>query len=120
MLTASAQKYFGNDVSFKRVLSKWVEAIATQKGDAKIVIRFLKKNIFCGFGTPRVLISNGGSHFCNVQLQKALEHYNVRQKVASPYHPQKNGQVEVSNTKIKRILEKIGLLNWMMLCGCIE
>ena len=37
-------------------VSKWVEAIASQKADAKTVIKFLKKNIFTRFGTPRVLI----------------------------------------------------------------
>jgi len=30
----------------------------------------------------------------------------VRHKVATPYHPQTSGQVEVSNTEIKSILEK--------------
>nr|KYP69664.1 Transposon Ty3-I Gag-Pol polyprotein [Cajanus cajan] len=56
-------------------VSRWVEAIPTQKANAKTVIKFLKKNIFCRFGTPRVLISDGGSHFCNAQLKKTLEHY---------------------------------------------
>ncbi|XP_019416042.1 PREDICTED: uncharacterized protein LOC109327378 [Lupinus angustifolius] len=87
-------------------VSKWVEAVAAQKDDAKTVVKFLKRNIFSRFGTPRVLISDGGSHFCNVQLQKVLQHYGVRHKVASPYHPQTNGQAEVSNREIKRILEK--------------
>ncbi|PNX87936.1 hypothetical protein L195_g044036 [Trifolium pratense] len=87
-------------------VSKWVEAIASPKADGKTVIKFLKKNIFTRFGTPRVLISDGGSHFCNSQLAKALEHYGVRHKVASPYHPQTNGQAEVSNREIKKILEK--------------
>ncbi|WJX86517.1 hypothetical protein P8452_68818 [Trifolium repens] len=54
----------------------------------------------------KVLISDGGSHFCNSQLANALEHYGVKHKVASPYHPQTNGQAEVSNREIKRILEK--------------
>ena len=88
-------------------VSKWVEAIPTQKVDAKTVIKFLTKNIFCRFGTPRVLISDGGSHFCNAQLQKVLEHYGVRHKVATTYHPQTNGQAEVSNREIKKIIGKI-------------
>ncbi|MCI09223.1 protein NYNRIN-like, partial [Trifolium medium] len=61
---------------------------------------------FTRFGTPRVLISDGGSHFCNSQLAKTLEHYGVKHKVASPYHPQTNGKAEVSNREIKKILEK--------------
>ena len=83
-----------------------MEAIASLITDAKIVIKFLKRNIFARFGVPRLLISDGGTHFCNAQLSKVLQHYDVRHKVASPYHPQTNGQVEVSNREIKRILEK--------------
>ena len=45
-----------------------VEAVAAPKNDAKTVVKFLKKNIFAWFGVPRVLISDGGSHFCNNQL----------------------------------------------------
>ncbi|XP_014521755.1 uncharacterized protein LOC106778323 [Vigna radiata var. radiata] len=53
-----------------------------------------------------VLISDGGSHFCNSQLAKVLRHYGAKHKVTAPYHPQTNGQAEVSNREIKRILEK--------------
>jgi len=88
-------------------VTKWVEAVTASKADAKTVIKFLKRNIFGRFGTPRVLINDGGSHFCNAQLQKCLEHYGVQHKIASPYHPQTNGQAEVSNREIKHILEKI-------------
>jgi len=87
-------------------VSRWVEAIPTQKVDSKTVIKFVKKHIFCRFGTPRVLISDGGAHFCNVQLKKVLKHYRVKHKIAITYHPQSNGQAEVSHKEIKRILEK--------------
>nr|XP_009804284.1 PREDICTED: uncharacterized protein LOC104249543 [Nicotiana sylvestris] len=38
---------------------------------------------------------------------RLLEKYEVRHKVASPYHPQSSGQVEVSNREIKSVLTKI-------------
>jgi len=87
-------------------VSKWVEVVASPNADSKTVVKFLKKNIFTRFGTPRVLISDGGAHFCNTQLAKALDHYGVKHKVALSYHPQTNGQAEVSNREVRRILEK--------------
>ena len=71
------------------------------------MVKFIKKNIFSRFGVPRILISDGGLHFCNTQLQKVLGQYHVNHRVASPYHPQTNGQVEVSYRELKKILEKI-------------
>nr|XP_028954660.1 uncharacterized protein LOC114823328 [Malus domestica] len=55
---------------------------------------------------PRVLISDGGSHFCNRTIEALLKKYGVTHKVATPYHPQTSGQAEVSNREIKQILEK--------------
>ena len=83
-----------------------VEAIPTQKVDAKTVIKFLKKHIFCKFRTLRVVISDGGYHFCNAELRKAFAHFGVKHRIATAYHPQTNGQEEVSNREVKRILEK--------------
>ena len=87
-------------------VSKWVEAIATPTSDASVVLEFLKKNIFNRFGTPRAIISDEGTHFCNKQFAALLLKYGVRHKVACAYHPQTNGQAEVSNREIKQILEK--------------
>ncbi|XP_070011019.1 uncharacterized protein [Nicotiana sylvestris] len=87
-------------------VSKWVEAAALPTNDAKVVVGFLKKNIFTRFGTPRAIISDGGTHFCNRAFEKLLAKYDVRHKVATPYHPQTSGQVEVSNREIKSVLTK--------------
>ncbi|KAL4387055.1 hypothetical protein GQ457_09G019640 [Hibiscus cannabinus] len=65
-------------------VSKWVEAIATTHNDAKTVQRFIKKNIFTRFGTPRVIIGDEGRHFDNRSIA-----------------------AEVSNREIKSILEKV-------------
>ena len=87
-------------------VSKWIEAVALPTNDSKVVIKFLKKNIFTRFGTPRVIISDGGTHFCNKWFNALLAKYNVKHKVATSYHPQTSGQVEISNREIKQILEK--------------
>ena len=36
-----------------------------------------------------------------------MKKYGITHKVATPYHPQTSGQVEVSNREIKHILEKM-------------
>jgi hypothetical protein len=87
-------------------VSKWVEAVATKTNDHKVVVKFIQANIFSRFGTPRAIISDGGKHFCNRFLKTLLLKYSVTHKVATPYHPQTSGQVEVSNREIKHILEK--------------
>ncbi|XP_070669001.1 uncharacterized protein [Malus domestica] len=78
-------------------VSKWVEAKATCTNDFKVVADFVKTNIFARFGMPRVLISDGGSHFCNRTIEALLNKYNVMHKVAMPYHPQTSGQAKISN-----------------------
>lgn len=71
------------------------------------MVKFLNKNIFFShFGTPRVLIIDGGSHLCNIQLAMTIKHYGIRHKFASPYHPKTNDQAKVSKREIKSILEK--------------
>ncbi|CAN6700796.1 unnamed protein product [Malus baccata var. baccata] len=85
---------------------KWVEAKATRTNDSKVVADFIRSNIFARFGMPQVIISDGGSHFCNRTIEALLRKYSVTHKVSTPYHPQTNGQAEVSNREIKQILEK--------------
>jgi hypothetical protein len=87
-------------------VSKWVEAISCKTNDHRVVLHFLKENVFARFGTPRAITSDGGKHFCNRFLEQLMKKYEITHKVATPYHPQTSGQVEISNREIKRILEK--------------
>ncbi|CAL8993245.1 unnamed protein product [Prunus brigantina] len=87
-------------------VSKWVEATATRTNDHKVVLNFLRDMIFTRFGTPRAIISDGGSHFCNKPFEALMKKYNITHRVATPYHPQTSGQVEISNREIKNILMK--------------
>ncbi|GKB21731.1 reverse transcriptase domain-containing protein [Tanacetum coccineum] len=87
-------------------VSKWVEAQALPMNDARVVVKFLRR-LFARFGVPKDLINDRGTHFCNSQLEKALQRYGVTHKLSTTYHPQSNGQTEVTNKAIKRILERL-------------
>ena len=90
-------------------VSKWVEAIACR---TKVVVMFLRENVFGRFGTPRAIIIDGGKHFCNRVFEQLMKKYGITHKVAKPYHPQTSGQVEISNREIKRILEETVNPTW--------
>jgi hypothetical protein len=87
-------------------VSKWVEVVACKTNDHRVVVQFLKDTIFVRFGTLRAIISDGGKHLCNRIFDQLMKKYCITHKVATPYHPQTSGQVEISNREIKRILEK--------------
>ena len=88
-------------------VSKWIEVILCRHNDHKIMIRLLKENILSRFGILRAIISDGGKHFCNKPFESLMKKYGITHKVAISYHPQTSGQVELTNRKIKQILEKI-------------
>nr|GEU28964.1 reverse transcriptase domain-containing protein [Tanacetum cinerariifolium] len=56
--------------------------------------------------TPRAIISDHGTHFCNEKFAKVMSKYGVTHCLSTAYHPQTSGQVEVSNRGLKRILER--------------
>ncbi|RVW67121.1 Retrovirus-related Pol polyprotein from transposon 297 [Vitis vinifera] len=86
---------FGNSYILVGVdyVSKWVEAIPCKQNDHRVVLKFLKENIFSRFGVPKAIISDGGAHFCNKPFEALLSKYGVKHKVATPYHPQTSGKL---------------------------
>ena len=88
-------------------VSKWVEAIGSPTNNSKLVLKLFKTIIFPRFGIPKVVISDGGSHFINKVFENLLRKNGVKHKVAIAYHPQTSGQVVVSNKQIKAILAKV-------------
>ncbi|RDX76482.1 Pro-Pol polyprotein, partial [Mucuna pruriens] len=108
-------------------VSRWVEAIATKTNDAKVVVDFLKFNIFCRFGVPKALISVQGSHFCNRAMSSLLNKYRVVHRVATPYHPRQTAKLKCSIGKLRKLykrwsipVERTGVDSLRMLYGHIE
>nr|GEV04745.1 DNA-directed DNA polymerase [Tanacetum cinerariifolium] len=99
--SSKGNKYILVAVDF---LSKWVEARALPTNDARVVVKFLK-SLFARFGTPRAIISDCGTHFCNDKFVKVMSKYGVTHRLATAYHPQTSGQVEVSNYGLKDKLD---------------
>nr|GEU83915.1 DNA-directed DNA polymerase [Tanacetum cinerariifolium] len=101
-LSSRGNKYILMAVDY---LSKWVEAKTLPTNDARDVVKILK-SLFARFGTPRAIISDRGTHFCNDQFAKVMLKYRVTHSLSTAYHPQTSGQVEVSNRGLKCILER--------------
>jgi hypothetical protein len=87
-------------------VTKWVEAIPTKSADGETSLRMLLDIIFPRFGVPRYIMTDGGSHFIHGGFRKTLAKYGINHRIASAYHPQTSGQVELSNREIKSILGK--------------
>nr|GEY31137.1 reverse transcriptase domain-containing protein [Tanacetum cinerariifolium] len=101
-LSSRGNKYILVAVDY---LSKWVKAKGLPAYDARVVFKILK-SLFARFGTPRAIISDHGTHFCNDQFAKVMLKYGVNHRLATAYHPQTSGQVEVSNRGLKRISKR--------------
>nr|GEU72332.1 hypothetical protein [Tanacetum cinerariifolium] len=102
-LNSKGSKYILVAVDY---LLKWVEARALPTNDARVVVKFLK-SLFSRFRTPKAIISDHGTHFCNDQFAKVMSKYGVTHRLSIAYHPQTSGQVEVTNRCLKRILERM-------------
>jgi hypothetical protein len=103
---------FPNSEGYKYILvaidyvSKWVEALPCRDADAMYSKRMFHEVIFPRYRVPRIVISDGESHFIDRTFRKALTEIGVDHQIATPYHPQTSGQAETSNKQIKNILQK--------------
>nr|GEZ60281.1 putative nucleotidyltransferase, ribonuclease H [Tanacetum cinerariifolium] len=82
-LSSKRNKYILVAVDY---LSKWVEAKAFPTNDARVVVRFLK-SLFSWFGTPKAIISDRETHFCNDQFLRVMAKYGVTHRLSTAYHP---------------------------------
>ncbi|XP_042285156.1 uncharacterized protein LOC121908908 isoform X2 [Thunnus maccoyii] len=95
--------------------SKWVEAFATKKEDARTVVKCLLKEVIPRYGVPQGIDSDRGPAFVSKITQGLSEILGFKWQLHVPYHPQSSGQVERMNATIKDRLTKTVLatgLKW--------
>ena len=71
----------------------------------KSIRTFVWRNIICRYGIPRVLISDNGKQFDNNAFRDFCSKLGIKNHYSSPAHPQANGQVEVTNQTLLKIIK---------------
>ena len=85
--------------------TKWVEAKPLAKITQQNVKNFVWKSIMCRFEVPKVLVSDNGRQFDNTPFRKFCEQLGINNHYSSPSHPQANGQAEVTNQSLLKIIK---------------
>jgi len=85
--------FFGNEYILLAVdyVLTWIEAIPTRTNEDRVVVKFLKENIFSRYSMPRAVISDLGTHFNSRSSYSLLKWYSTIHRIATPYHSQSNG-----------------------------
>ena len=85
--------------------TKWVEEEALATIMEKNIRSFIWRNIICRYGIPRVLVSDNRKHFDNSVFKDFYSELGIKNHYLSPAHPQANGQVEVTNRSLLKIIK---------------
>ena len=85
--------------------TKWVKAEALATITEKNIRSFVWRNIICSYGIPRVLVSNNEKQFDNSEFRDFCSELGIKNHYSSPAHPQANGQVEVTNRSLLKIIK---------------
>ncbi|MCO5577076.1 hypothetical protein L7F22_030898 [Adiantum nelumboides] len=88
-------------------LTKWTEAKATRKNDARTTATFLYENVFTRYGLSIETVSDRETHFLNEVIEYLLSEFMVIHNKSAPYHPQANGQAEHTNKTLSFVLTKV-------------
>ena len=79
---------------------------ALRVANEKSVIEFLNERLFSRYGVPREILIDQDTQFTYGMIKELRKTNQIRNKKSTPYHPQANGQVEVTNREVEKIMIK--------------
>ena len=92
---------------FTNYFTKCAETKAIKAATKEKVAEFLRENVFCKFGYPKELVTDHGSQFTSNMIEELFSHQKIKNRIFTPYHPQANGKLEVTNRELESILTKV-------------
>lgn len=63
----------------------WSVAKAVPTADSENTINFLYEELFCQYRPCKILTDNG-THFSNMEVQKFADYVNAKHQFSAPYH----------------------------------
>ena len=85
--------------------TKWVEAEPLAVITEAKIQHFVWKNLVCRFGIPRIIIFDSGQQFDSHRFWNFCKELGIRNHYSSPSHPQANGQTEVTNRTLLKLIK---------------
>jgi len=85
--------------------TKWVEVEALAMITEAKVQSFVWRNIVCRFRIPQAYVSDNGCQFDSQGFRFFCSSLNIKNKYSSPGHLQTNGQIEVTNWTLLKIIK---------------
>ncbi|RDX94174.1 Pol polyprotein, partial [Mucuna pruriens] len=86
---------------------KWVESASYANMTKSMVIKFIKRDIICCYGLLALIITNNRTNLNNKMMTELCEQFKIKHNNSTPYCQKMNGDVEEANKNIKKIVQKM-------------
>lgn len=67
--------------------SKWAEAVVVAKINEAAIVKFIKRNICCRFGIPRILVFDNRTHFSGAEITEWCQEMGITRRFVSVVQP---------------------------------
>ena len=86
--------------------TKWIEAVPLKMVTSKNMVDFVKEHIVYRFGIPQTITTDQGIMFTLEEFRDFATNVGIKLLNSSPYYAYANGQAEVSNQIMIKLIKK--------------